>query len=168
MASPDLEEASRLVGEDIRFQRRVWRFQRIGWGGMALLILSGLAGVFGGGPLADASGRSADGAVLVDWERIERVGRDSELRLRTVAPHVGPLELRLEGELAGEVELGRIEPEPAAEARAPERIWFRFDPPPPGERAEIVLQLRSDRPGFVRGKLALGPSDFDLHLVVLP
>ncbi|SHJ64361.1 hypothetical protein SAMN02745194_03036 [Roseomonas rosea] len=168
MAPTQLQEASRLVGEDLAFQRRVWRFQRIGWGAMALVVLLGMAGVFGGGPLAQASARSADGAIEAEWEWIERIGRDSQLRIRGLAPHRGPLELRLEGGLAGPVEISGIEPQPAGESRAPGRIWLRFDPPPEGERAEILLKLRSSRPGIVSGQLAIGEAAIPLRLVVLP
>ncbi|MFH5925243.1 hypothetical protein [Roseomonas xinghualingensis] len=167
MASPDLKEASRQVGEDIHFQRRVWRFQRFGWGAMAVLVLLATLGVFGGGPLAKAKSSSADGTIEVEWERIERIGRDSRLRIRTVGPPTAPLTLRLEGGLA-EVTLSAIEPQPRGESRAPGRVWLRFDPPAEGHAAEIVLNLRSAKPGIVQGQLALGDAVLPLRLFVLP
>jgi len=167
MAETDLKEASRQVGEDIRFQRRVWRFQRFGWGAMALLVLFAVLGAFGGGPLAKASSRSADGTFEVEWERIERIGSDSRLRIRTLTPPTAPLTLRLEDGLA-EVMLSSIEPQPRGESRAPGRVWLRFDPPAEGHAAEIVLNLRSSRPGIVRGTLALGEAAVPLRLFVMP
>ena len=168
MASPALLEASRLVGEDLGFQRRVWRFQRLGWAGMAVFVLAGALGAFGDGPLADAASRSADGAVSVEWERIERAGRDSRLLIRTTAAPDAPLVLRLEGGLADGVTVSSVEPEPAGASRAPGRSWLRFDPPPGGGPAEIKLRLRSAAPGVVDGVLALGDSAVPLRLYVLP
>lgn len=45
------------VEEDLRLQRRVWRFERIGW--VTLLIIVGLtlAGLFSKGPLSGMSGK---------------------------------------------------------------------------------------------------------------
>jgi hypothetical protein len=167
MVSPILQEASRLVGEDLAFQRRVWRFQRIGWAVMAGFVLLGALGAFGGGPLAQARLRSDDGTVEMEWERIERIGRDSRLRIRTTGPPSGSLILRLEGELT-ELALLAIEPQPASESRAPGRIWLRFDPPAEGYAAEILLNLRSSRPGMVEGQLALGEAVLPLRLFVMP
>ncbi|HEY8610465.1 MAG TPA: hypothetical protein VIL69_04140 [Roseomonas sp.] len=168
MSNPALEEASRLVGEDIGFQRRVWRAQRIGWAVLAVLVLLGLLGAFGGGPLARASARSEDGGINVEWERIERIGRDSVLRIRTTTPRSGPLVLRLEDGLAENVEIASADPQPAGESRGPGRVWLRFEPPPEGGAAEIVLKLRSSRPGIVNGRLVLDGSALPLRLFVLP
>ena len=168
MASPALHEASQLVGEDLGFQRRVWRFQRFGWAGLAVFLLAGAFGAFGDGPLADASTRSADGAVSVEWERIERAGRDSRLLIRTIAAADRPLILRLDGGLADGVTVSSAEPEPDSQARAPGRAWLRFDPPPGGGPAEIKLRLRSSGPGVVSGTLAVADSVVPLRLYVLP
>ncbi|MFC0383964.1 hypothetical protein [Muricoccus vinaceus] len=168
MTHPALQEASRAVGEDLGFQRRVWRAQRLGWAGMAVLVQLGLAGAFGNGVLAVATSRSADGAIEVQWERIERVGRDSVLRVRTLAPREGPIVLLLADGLAEGAEARSVTPVPTSESRGPRRHWLRFEPPEDGGRAEIVLKLRSDRPGILRGEIALDGSSVPLRLFVLP
>lgn len=168
MTDSALQEASRLVGEDLAYQRRIWRFQRWGWAGLGLLVLLGALGAFGDGPLAGARTRSEDGAVEVEWERIERAGRDSTIRLRTVAPHAGPLLLRMEEGFVDRVTVSAAEPRAAGEARAPGLVQLRFDPPPEGRRAEVVLSVHARRPGLVTGRLVLGESAVSLHLVILP
>lgn len=168
MTHPALQEASRAVGEDMAFQHRVWRAQRLGWVGLAALVLLGLAGAFGNGVLAVATSRSPDGAVEVKWERIERVGRDSVFRIRSLAPRDGPLLLLLADGLAEGAEARSVTPLPASESRGPGRHWLRFDPPENGGPAEIVLKLRSDRPGILRGAIVLDGSSVPLRLFVLP
>ncbi|MBP0445970.1 hypothetical protein J8J14_14430 [Roseomonas sp. SSH11] len=163
-----MDEASRIVGEDLAFQRKVWRFQRLGWFGMAVLILLAMAGAFGGGPLSYASARSDDGALEVAWERIERLGRSSELRIRIRQLAPGPLELRLEEGLVEDVEVAGGQPRPVSETRAPGRIGMRFEPPPGEQWAEILLNLRATRPGLVSGTLAAGASRVRVRIVVLP
>lgn len=39
------------VEDDMRMQQRVWRFERVGWYALVLVVLLGLAGLFGNGPL---------------------------------------------------------------------------------------------------------------------
>ncbi len=65
------------VGEDLEFQRRWWRFERIVWIFFTLLIVCDLLGLFGRGPLAKAQLHSSDGALNVRYERIERTGTPS-------------------------------------------------------------------------------------------
>lgn len=168
MTHPALQEASRAVGEDMAVQRRVWRAQRFGWAGMALLVLLGLVGAFGDGALAVATSRSADGAIEVKWERIERVGRDGIFRIRTLAPRDGPILVLLADGLADGAQTRSVTPVPSSESRSPGRLWLRFDPPEDGGRAEIVLKLRSEQPGILRGTIALDGSSVPLRLFVLP
>lgn len=53
MARPDhsdLHNRHYPVEEDMALQRRVWRFERIGWYALLLLIGLSLAGLFSKGP----------------------------------------------------------------------------------------------------------------------
>jgi hypothetical protein len=77
------------VGEDLRFQRRWWRFEKAVWTFFGVLVLLDLAGLFGRGPLAKAHKESADGALMVKYERVERFGTPSILTL-----HFGPTAVR--------------------------------------------------------------------------
>ena len=38
------------IEEDRAYQRREWRFERIGWAVMAALLMAGLIGLLGDGP----------------------------------------------------------------------------------------------------------------------
>src|ERR1700721_4299350 len=65
------------VGEDLDFQRKWWRFENAAWVIFALIIVLDLAGLFGRGPIAKAERRSADSAIDVKYERIERTDSPS-------------------------------------------------------------------------------------------
>ena len=50
---PPADQATSLqIEEDLPLQERTWRFQRVGWAIMGLLLLSALAGLFANGPLS--------------------------------------------------------------------------------------------------------------------
>ncbi len=52
MASSPVRIGDLEINQDLDLQRTTWTLQRIGWGGMALIVLAALSGVFGSGPLA--------------------------------------------------------------------------------------------------------------------
>jgi len=50
---PPADQATSLqIQEEMPLQERTWRFQRVGWAAMGLLLLSDLAGLFANGPLS--------------------------------------------------------------------------------------------------------------------
>src|SRR6185503_10274526 len=51
MTSPPVRIGDLELNQDLDLQRKTWTVQRIGWGGMALIVVAALAGVFGSGPL---------------------------------------------------------------------------------------------------------------------
>lgn len=78
------------VNEDLRFQRRVWVVQRVGWVAMALVALAALVGLFGGtGSLrGEAKASSEDAIVSVDYERFLRFMKPTTLEIQ-VGPEAG-------------------------------------------------------------------------------
>lgn len=85
--------------DDMRFQHRLWRIERLGWLLMALLVVAAAAGL-GPGPLArtQASGER----LLVEYDRVARLDTATEIDLRT-GP--GTTELRLTGSLLRDAEV---------------------------------------------------------------
>ncbi|SFB19519.1 hypothetical protein SAMN05216266_10642 [Amycolatopsis marina] len=61
-----------LVGEQPRFQVREWRIDRGGWVVMFLIVLAGLLGLWGGGPLGEATVSAGDGSMSVSYDRFVR------------------------------------------------------------------------------------------------
>jgi hypothetical protein len=72
------------IDEDLRFQRRDWLAQRVGWCALGLILLAGFAGAFGSGPLSHL--RTTNGRGLaVEYERFVRHGARTNVTVR-VAP----------------------------------------------------------------------------------
>lgn len=59
------------IDDDARLQQRTWRIQRLGWLGFVALVLAGLVGLFGSGPLSRATA-IGDG-VRVEYDRFARL-----------------------------------------------------------------------------------------------
>ncbi|HVF07519.1 MAG TPA: hypothetical protein VNC60_02985, partial [Actinomycetota bacterium] len=69
------------VDRDEQFQRREWLVQRISWGMLTGVIILGLLGGFGGGPLAHATASDTGVPIRLDYDRMVRLGAISHLRL---------------------------------------------------------------------------------------
>jgi hypothetical protein len=71
------------IDEDLAFQRREWKIQRVGWGAMALVIIAALLGVFGTGPLSNAT-LEREGLRL-EYERFCRFAAANGYRFHGIA-----------------------------------------------------------------------------------
>jgi hypothetical protein len=102
------------VGENLDFQRKWWRFEKIIWIFFTLVILLDIAGLFGRGPIAKAERRSADGTIDVKYERIERTDSPSVLTINfgSAAIQDGKIQLYVSESLVKELGTQRVVPSP--------------------------------------------------------
>ena len=150
------------VGEDLKFQRRWWTFERWIWRFFALIVLADLLGAFGRGPLANAHKASADNALVVHYERIERFSTPSILTIHTsaAAVHGGVIRLWMSNSIITRLGNQRIIPEPATSltvhdgviytfpsGSTPGTVAFALQPADPGPAHFTIRLLTSDAPG---------------------
>jgi hypothetical protein len=70
------------IDEDIAFQRKEWRFQRIGVAALFLFVLAALLGLTGmGGPLSRGEAGNSNGPLHVEYERFVRRGSSSKVTM---------------------------------------------------------------------------------------
>ena len=67
------------IGQDLEFQRRMWVAQRIGWLTMLVVVIVGLVGFVGHGPLTGGSTGSAANGLEIDYARFARHRSDTRL-----------------------------------------------------------------------------------------
>lgn len=143
------------IGEDIDFQRREWVVERGAWLVVLLILIVGLAGLFGGGPLSHAEASS--GPLVLDYERFVRKRAPTELDLR-VAPEAvanGEVALWLDQSVVEKIDVERIVPEPVEMEGAVDRVVYRFAVADPEEPAEVTFHLQPAEPGAVRVRMGL-------------
>jgi hypothetical protein len=135
------------VGEDLQFQRRWWRFERMVWIFFVVVIVLDLAGAFGRGPLAHAEMHSADGSFSVRYERIERTGTPSMLSitLQKSAFVDGVATIHVNDALVGALGAQRVIPQPVNTVIGDGGLTYTF----PGREApaEIRIELQPSGPG---------------------
>lgn len=157
------------VGENLTFQRRWWVFERIIWSVFLVIILCDLLGLFGQGWLANAQARLSDGAMTVDYERIERASTPSTLTLDfgPAAIQGGRVQVYFSQSLVKELGAQRISPQPSVSAIGDQGYHYTFPATASPAQVQIQLQPASIGPHAVRIQLAHEPP-LDLRVFVMP
>lgn len=141
------------IDQDLRFQRKQWRAERIGWVAMAVLIVCALAGFFGGGgPLAGASSIAGDGSARLSHDRFARFLTPTTVEI-TVAhpPSARPLHLRVSESYLSSMLVRSITPQPDTVAFADRAYLFAFERLPGATEAKIRLHLEPQAIGSLEG-----------------
>lgn len=105
----DIASRRSPVKEHMRFQRRTWAVERIGWGILLCISLLGLIGVFGGAGLSDSV--KANDALSVHYDRFERRTRITEFRFQ-FAKAKGEQTFTLSKSFQDNFEISSIQPAP--------------------------------------------------------
>lgn len=157
------------VGSDLEFQRSWWRFERIAWTVLSVILIADLAGVFGRGPLANAQKRAADGSIHVKYERIERYSTPSILTVSVAqsAIHDGKFQLWVSDNLVKPLGNQRVVPQPAESALENGGIRYTF--PVSATPASVEFSLQPGSAGIDHLRLNVpGASPVELTIAVVP
>lgn len=157
------------ICEDMRFQRKQWLVQRCGWLIMSVIVLAGLLGVFGKGPLS-RSVVEGDG-LEVEHQRFLRAYAPSALTVVADARHAadGLLRLWLNGDFVRHVQFNQIMPLPQASHTDADKLVFTFLVARDAETARITFSFQPEQMGSFSGNLGIvGGPRVDLSSFVYP
>jgi hypothetical protein len=143
------------IGENLDFQRRWWRFEHWTWILFTLIVVLDLIGVFGRGPVAKATFRTPDGAMNIEYERVERYQTPSLLTIHftDAAVRDKKIELWVSKNLVKALGNQRIIPQPASSTLFQEGITYTF-----------LANERPDSVTFALEPATLGSQVFTLRL----
>jgi hypothetical protein len=147
------------LDQDLKFQRREWRVQRVGWLLWAVLILAALAGLVGPGPLSSNTAATSDGRLVLKYNRFVHRHHQTEFEL-TMQPESEQdesIRLRLSQPLLQRIQISRIEPEPASSQLTADGVWYEFNCKPGSKSLQAVFRLEHDKIG--RGTCQLQLAD---------
>ena len=150
--------------------RREWRFERAGWAALAIVLVAGLAGVFGDGAFAAASSRSADDVAVLRYERIIRQDAPTELELHLAAASVSDSVVVVsltEGYLAA-MDVERVVPQPTVVRASSGRVDFHLLQPDPSRSVRVRFSIRATTMGIHRAAMAVDGRTLSFWQLVLP
>ena len=165
---PKVDDAV-AVGENLEFQRRWWTFERVVWACFSIIVLCDVAGLLGRGPLAQAKQRSADGALSIHYERIERTSTPSTLTFRfgPGSVHEGRVQLYISQSVVKQLGAQRISPQPAVSVIGDDGLIYTF--PVTGSTGMIEIGLEPAIPGVYGFTAAIpGGQPIKARVIVLP
>jgi hypothetical protein len=134
-AVPELE-----LEKDVDFQQKQWVFQRVAWLLMLAIVVLGLLGLFGSGPLSAATLETNE--VKLEYERFARANDPTQLRfeLQNIAP--GKVLVRLDRDLLEHISIETVQPEPAAVQLEADWVAYAFDVTEPTSSAIRFIVTR--------------------------
>ncbi len=134
------------VGEDLEFQRKWWRFEKIVWSFFVLILLADLAGLLGRGPLANARAQTADGTLSLKYERVLRENTASIMTVlpESTAIHDGKLQLFVSDSILKEFGAQRVIPQPQTSSVGDGGVTYTF----PATSTPMTVQIEL-KPSFI-------------------
>lgn len=167
---PSLQRQSGVdVGYNRPFEQAWGRFERYVWATISLLILVGIAGVFGRGPLNLVS-RTLPGNGMVQYERIVRFKTPTVIRFALPVDHPGTVSIQLDAVAFERLGLQTVVPQATKSLGSPMAGHFVFDTDSPQTKLVFVgLSLQPSTIGPVRSNYLInGQIQITLDQFVLP
>ncbi len=117
------------IDQDLEFQQRMWRAERIGWAVMAILLLCAALGMFGHGALSRTMALKGD-LLTVEYQRFGRYQAPMEMRvyLSAGSSQDHPLFFQLDRVFLMNVQITSIFPKPVTEQPIYDGVQFLFSP----------------------------------------
>lgn len=126
------------IRDSLGFERVEWRLSRLGWIIMTLVVLAGLVGVFGDGPLSEARSTSSNGRLELTYSRIIRNQGLNQLEVRWDQDAEEPTRLRISQDFLVSNQLVAINPPPTTSFAQGGDMIYEF--PSPGPRGHASEQ----------------------------
>lgn len=159
------------IDEDMKFQRRQWKAERIGWVCMTLFLAAAVMGLFGQGPLSDALAGNDGDPVSVHYDRFPRHGSQASLKivLGPGAARDGEARVWLSRQYLDAHRLDQVIPEPERVEAAPDRYTYVFKVADAAKETSAVFQLEPDGYGRTTARVGLegGPA-VDVRQFIYP
>ena len=146
------------IEQDLEFQRRSWKVQRVAWIVMLLVVIGAILGVFGNGPLSNASAGDSD-AFRVDYQRFVRLDSPEKISFNIGPRPDSSVTLWLDREWLRNHNVNSIVPEPRETSVDRGRVLYEFMLGP-SQPSKIEFDLETKGYGRIRGHAGLigGPA----------
>jgi hypothetical protein len=146
------------IDEDMEFERRSWRWQRVGWAVILLILLSALLGLFGTGWLDSAVAGQPGSQLWVEYDRFGRLQAETtrlQIHLGPGTGASGKVRIWLNHEYMESVRVTSLTPQPESVEDGPDRFTYVFNVPDASQPTLVIFRLEPDKMGRVTGVVGL-------------
>ncbi len=160
-AGRDLDE----FDEDLVYQRRFWKLERIAWVGYALVLAIALAGLTGaGGPLSHATVRTPYGDI--EYPRVARWQTTDTMIVRFSPASGDTAELMVAQRFLDTFEIKSIQPAPVSAVATGDGVRYAFDIESGGT---IAFMISAHNPAlFPDATIRIGEAEASVRALILP
>jgi hypothetical protein len=138
----DEEQRTQPISEDMAFQRHEWAAERIGWIVMAVAVAAALTGLFASGPISEASVRTPDNAINVEYQRFAHKTARTHFTIRISPPAAreatSEMLIRLGQPFVRTYDVEALSPRPQRSTAGSYGLEWVFVPSPAGD---LVVQV---------------------------
>ncbi|MFS8607463.1 MAG: hypothetical protein LOD94_05645 [Gammaproteobacteria bacterium] len=152
------------IVEDVTFQQRTWKVERVGWIVIAAIVIAALCGLFGGGWLGRAAVRAGDGSLSLEYDRLWRVRSPASLEVDVKSSGLDEEGVRvwIARDYIGSMSSTEITPQPVRVEGDAERVVFEFATTDEASAIGIVFRVEPQRAWRLQGALGLD-GGYELH-----
>jgi hypothetical protein len=143
------------ISQDLEFQQKEWMAERIGWFFMALIVLAGMVGLLGVGPVSRTVAKND--LLQVTYYRFDRLMAPSTYQI-LVSPEAvvnGELRLRVSRDLLAKTRIEKIVPEPHRVEFSGDSLVYTFTAVEVDQPLRITFYHRPEQVGSVRGSMGV-------------
>lgn len=145
------------VEEDIAFERKEWKVERVAWVVMLLVVLAAAGGLFGNGLFSRTTKSTPDGQLEIAYQRFARSGGRTTIEV-TVTPAVaqeGEVTVLLSRNYLSRFQIRQVTPEPDSTESVGESLAFTFQVGDDSAPHEVEFNLEPEAVGRSRGTVAV-------------
>jgi hypothetical protein len=150
----EMQDREHPVREDIQLQRKVWRFQRVGWYVLLAVVVLTLLGLFSRGPLSTLSSTSSQGDLTVEYERFHRNGGANDMVIRVKGLPDQPITLLISSAMMEGFSIESIQPQPISSVGTLEGLSLKTQADDHGQ-ATLYLSWRSSGLGVFKSRISV-------------
>lgn len=155
------------LDQDMPYQERAWRVERVAWVVLSLIIVAALVGVFGTGPLSSTTAGDEQTGLSAGYERFVRHDGRSSLELSISPDHAsdGHVEVWLSAGYLSDIQIENISPQPDEVRTSGERDIFVFLTDNPSSMT-VTFHFRPNSIGAISGDIGIvdGPTVSVRHI----
>ena len=165
--TPEHDAGLELADEE-EFHQRMWRIRHVGRVGMVLVLVAGVGGLLGMGPLSRAEVRGPDG-LRIEHARFVRAEATQTLTVHIPSPGPGGYRLALGRALLDRVRIDSVVPHPLRTEVLADGVGYVFAPGPAVAPAVATFHFTPHSIGPVEADIGVpGLAPLTIWMLVYP
>ena len=150
------------IDESIPLHEKGWIVQRIGWVIIIAIVIAGILGIFGEGPMSEQ--RPVSGNIKATYERFFRFEAEMKIVVESNSDHIS--QISFPQQYLKNFKIVRFVPEPVNNITAPGEVIYNFLP---AQNRVVSVYLTPTSKGRIKGNMKVnGMNTFSLHHFIYP